>query len=321
MGVMQSNKLNDIYRNIRYSMPMNKLDPLSLDFTALRTLRLVHEFRSFSHAAESLGVTQSTVSYGIDRMRKAFGDPLFVRQGIDIVPTDRCSDIVATITPMIDEFMALSLSKDFDPAASTATVSLSCNYYERVTLLPGLMRHLRRDAPRLRVNILSSTVRGKEQLDRGESDMLIGPIKVMQGSYYRRRLLDDHYVAVMSSANLLAGSSLTKDQYLSAPSVIVTYGGTWRSRVLQDIEHDGQSLNAVMEVPSPAHIPSLLHQTDLIATVPYRIAQSYRGDVVIADTPYPAPFEIDLSWTARTHDSPLHGWVRGILARVAADQA
>lgn len=297
---------------------MTALDPLSVDFAALRILRLVYDYRSFSRAAESLGVGQSTISYGIEKLRKVFGDPLFVRQGADIVPTDRCAEIVASVAPMIDEFMALSLSKDFDPAQSTATVKLSCNYYERVTLLPGLMRKLRRSAPGVRVEILSSTVRGKDQLDRGESDMLIGPIKVMQGSYYRRRLMTDHYVCVMAPDNPLSKARLSVSDYTNAANIVVTYGGSWRSRFLQDIEHAGHRLNTVMEVPSPAHIPSLVHGTDLIATVPHRIAKAYGPDVKIVGTPFPAPFEIDLSWTARTHDSPLHSWVRSLLAQVAA---
>ncbi len=70
-------------------------DPFTLDFAALRCFRMVHALGSFSLAAESLGLSQSSVSYTIARLRDVFEDPLFVRQGGGIVPTDRCVEIVS----------------------------------------------------------------------------------------------------------------------------------------------------------------------------------------------------------------------------------
>lgn len=295
------------------------IDPLSVDFAALRTLRLAHAHGSFSRAAESLDVTQSTVSYAIDRLRKVMGDPLFVRQGGGMVPTDRCDEIVAAAARMLDEFAALSEPRAFAPAEADARVSLSCNYYERVTVIPGLMRVLRREAPGISVNILSSTVRGKEQLDRGESDLLIGPIRIAEGAYYRRTLMQDRYVCIMDPGAPLARAELPLPDYLAAPAVVVTYGGTWQSRYLKEIEAAGHVLNMVMEVPSPATLPALLRGTDLVCTVPSRVAQSFGDAVHVAEVPFPAPFDIDLTWTSRTHHSQMHRWLRGIIAGCVTD--
>ncbi|MDX5401106.1 MAG: LysR family transcriptional regulator, partial [Rhodobacterales bacterium] len=152
-------------------------DPLAVDFAALRVLRLVHDYGSFSRTAEELGVNQSSVSYTIDRLRRAFGDPLFVRQGAGIVPTDRCDDIVREAARMVDAFVALSAPRAFDPARAEATLVLSCNYYERATLVPALVRRLRAIAPGLKLGVITSTVRGREQLSRGECDVLVGPVQ------------------------------------------------------------------------------------------------------------------------------------------------
>ena len=70
---------------------------LAMDFAALRTLRLLYENRSFTETAEVLGVNQSAVSYTIEKLRRAFSDPLFFRQGGRVVPTERCGIIVATV--------------------------------------------------------------------------------------------------------------------------------------------------------------------------------------------------------------------------------
>ena len=292
-------------------------DPLAIDFAALRTLRMVHAQGSFSRAAEHLGVNQSTVSYTIDRLRRTFGDPLFVRQGPRVVPTERCEEIVGTTTPMMDEFLLLAEPREFRPAEARPTVAVSCNFYERASVLPPLMARLRRDAPGLKVTVLSSAVRGKEQLDRGEAELLIGPVIIEHNDFYRRRLIRDHYVCVVGAQNPLAGATLDIETYLAAPHVVVTYGGTWRSRYLLEIEAQSLSLNTAMEVPSPAGLAELLRETDLIATVPTVTAATFGQGVRILPCPFPSRVDIDLYWTTRTHRSPMHRWLRSQTAEVA----
>lgn len=295
-----------------------RTDPLSVDFAALQTLRMVHAQGSFSRAAEALGVNQSTVSYTIERLRRAFSDPLFVRQGGQVVPTGRCVEIVGAASRMLDEFQALSAPREFDPARAEAEVTLSCNYYERAVLLPGLIRRLRRAAPGLRLNVISSTVRGKQQLDRGESDLLIGPVEIEDSAYYTRRLLSERYVCVMDPDNPLARRPLDAERYLTAPQIVVNYGGAWRSRYLLEIEAQGLRPNIVVEVPSPAALPQMLFGTDLISTVPERVALGFGARLHRTDCPFPAPFDVDLYWNARVHHSPMFRWLRDELVAVAA---
>ena len=294
-------------------------DPLAVDFAALRVLRLVHDYGSFSRAAEMLGVNQSSVSYTVDRLRRAFGDPLFVRQGVGVVPTDRCEDIVRAAARMVDEFVALAAPRAFDPAFAAATVTISCNYYERATLVPVLVQRLRATAPGLKLRVITSTVRGREQLSRGESDLLIGPVKIDEAGFYGRRLLGDHYVCVLAHDNPLGDSPLDVARFAAAPQVVITYGGNWRSRYLVEMEAAGLAPNMALELPSPATLREILPGTDLIATVPLRSARSFGAGLRIVDCPFPAPFGIDLYWTTRTHHSPMHRWLRGLIGHIAAE--
>jgi DNA-binding transcriptional LysR family regulator len=294
-------------------------DPFAVDFAALRVLRLVHDYGSFSRTAEVLGVNQSSVSYTIDRLRRAFGDPLFVRQGAGIVPTDRCDEIVLEAARMVDAFVALSAPRVFDPARAEATIVLSCNYYERATLVPALVRRLRTAAPGLKLGIITSTVRGREQLSRGECDVLVGPVQIGDAGFFGRRVLSDHYVCVMAPDNPLGDRPLDIDAFAAAPQAVVTYGGNWRSRYLVEMEAAGLAPNMVLELPSPATLRDILTGTDLIATVPRRTALSFGSGLRIVDCPFPAPFEIDLYWTARTHHSPMHRWLRGLIGQITAE--
>ena len=295
-------------------------DPLSLDFAALRTLRLVHGYRSFSRTAETLDVNQSTVSYTIDRLRRAFGDPLFVRQGGQMVATERCEEIVASTSLMLDEMLQLAEPRAFDPGRAEAEVTISCNYYERATVLPRLMRRLRQAAPGLRLTVRTSTVEGKQHLDRGESDLVIGPVRIDGSSYFRRTLLREHSVMVMARGTPADQMPSTEAAFLAAPQVVVTYGDSWRSRFLVEIAAAGKSLNQVMSIPGPAALPELLEGTDLVATLPSRLAEHFADRVQTAPCPFRGEFEIDLTWTSRTHHAPMHIWLRDQIAQACQRQ-
>ena len=85
------------------------------------------------------------------------------------------------------------------------------------------------------------------------------------------------------------------------------------------MEAAGLAPNMVLELPSPATLRGILLGTDLNATVPRRTALSFGPGLKIVDCPFPAPFEIDLYWTARTHHSPMHRWLRGLIGQVATE--
>ena len=289
-------------------------DAYTIDFAALRTLRLVHEKGSFTAAAEALGTNQSAVSYTVDKLRRALGDPLFVRQGGGIAPTERCTTVIASAIRLLDEFETLAAPPEFDPTRARQTVTIACNYYERVLIAPHVIRRLRRDAPGLRVDLINSSAQGRLQLKRAEADLLIGPLRPDEDGFYCRNLLDDRYVCIADPDNPLCDKPLTLDSYAAARHAVVTYGGTWKSGYLQELEARRIELNTVFRLPSPAGIESIVAGTDVVSTIPRRLARTLGPAVRILDCPCPAPFEIDLVWTTRTHASPMHAWLRGVIA-------
>ncbi|WP_198030299.1 LysR family transcriptional regulator [Bradyrhizobium sp. Tv2a-2] len=280
-------------------------------------MRLVSELGSFSKAAEALGTNQSTISYTMDRLRAAFRDRLFVRQRDGIAPTPRCAEIVESAGRLLEAFEALVQPPDFDPASASGRITIVCNYYERSIILPRTIAELRRRAPRLVVEIKTARAKGVAYLKRGEADLLVGPYDVHEESLYHRNLLDDHYVCVMNRNHPLAGRTLRVDDYVKASHAVVTYGGTWRSGYLRGLDERGLSLNQVIAVPSISDLTHILPSTDLISTVPSRIAPNIAKSVVVTSCPFPEPFQIGMTWTSRTHHSAAHQWLRQLIARIA----
>ena len=292
-------------------------DPFAIDFAAIRTLRLVSELGSFSKAAAALGTNQSTISYTMDRLRAAFHDKLFVRQRGGIAPTPRCAEIVERASHLLDGFEGLVQPADFQPATASGRVTIVCNYYERSVILPRTIGEIRRRAPRLMVEIRTAGGEGLATLKRGEADLLVGPYEIHEESFYHRHLLDDHYVCVMQRSHPLAGKRLRLDDYVKASHAVVTYGGTWRSGYLKELDRRGLSLDQMLAVPSISDLTHILPGTDLISTVPSRIASHIAKSVVTTPCPLPEPFQVGMTWTSRTHHSAAHRWLRQLLAQIA----
>ncbi|WP_071673706.1 LysR family transcriptional regulator [Nioella nitratireducens] len=288
---------------------------LNIDFADLRTLRLVHEHLSFSEVAQILGVNQSAVSYTIEKLRRAFDDQLFFRQGGGVVATERCAVIATAAAGMLADLEQLAMPEAFDPAEAEHRFTIACNFYERQLILPLIMRKLRETAPNMRVDTINSISLGHLQLKRGEAELLIGPLKPEEAGFYCRNLATERYVCVMDPDNPLARKPLTLEDYLTAKHAVVLYGGGWRSGYLRALDRMGRSLDQVLSVPSPAGLNRVLAGTDLLSTVPNRIADTFGDGLHITDCPCPAPFDIDLVWTERTHRSPIHIWLRELISR------
>lgn len=75
-------------------LPMNTFDYSTLDGRLLRMFISVYEHQSVTKAADSMGVTQSTVSHGLNQLRKIVKDELFVTSGRGIAPTPKAGELI-----------------------------------------------------------------------------------------------------------------------------------------------------------------------------------------------------------------------------------
>ncbi|NVO24946.1 LysR family transcriptional regulator [Donghicola mangrovi] len=289
------------------------IDPMAVDFRALQVLVRVYRLQSFTRAAEDLEVNQSVVSYTIEKLRGVFNDPLFVREARSLITTPRCEEVVTEALDMLARFDHLASARAFDPARTAGTITIACNYYERVIIIPDVVHAIRAQAPNLKIEIVDSSYLGHDRLLRMEADLLIGPFEQLGASFYGRKLYDDRYVCMMDPAHPRAGQDLSLQDYLPLDHVYITYGGKWKSRYMAELDRLGYDLPVAIRVPSPAGIQNLIEGTHLIATIPERLSRKIGSGLHITACPVPTHIDIQLVWTARTHNAPMHKWVRELV--------
>lgn len=293
----------------------SSIDPV--DIGTLRTLVLVYDLQSFSAAAKRLDVNQSTISYAIERLRGALHDPLFVRSGNGVTATERCAALVAWARDMIGEIDGLASPAEFDPATAQGSVTISCNYHERQTLIPQFSTRLRAGAPKVRLVLLDAAGHGDVHLKQNRCDIVLGPVGVAGESFFRRHILTDHYVCLMDPANPLARGRIALSAYARAEHVFITHSGEWQPLYLEALKAREIEIEPVVSLPNHDSLERIITGTRLVATIPYHLARAMRGGLRVAALPFRVPISIDMYWSARTAKSGLHKWARGLLAEVA----
>ncbi|SEG88224.1 LysR family transcriptional regulator [Marinobacterium lutimaris] len=296
---------------------MKKLE--KLDINMFRTLVTIYERGSFTEAAHLIGINQSTASYTMKILRDSFEDPLFVRTGNKIEPTDRCHEIVEEVRDILTTLDRLASKKDFEPKEAQGRVVISCNYHERRALIPEAVRRIRREAPHIKIDLHEAAVDGKRQLLENTVDILLGPVAIIGDVFYRRNLFTDQYICLMDVDNYLADQPLSLEQFCNAKHIAVTHNGHWEALFYSVLRLQGINLAPDLSIPSHDNLGQMIRGSDLVATIPGRLANVLGDGLVTKPFPLEVPIAIDMYWTERTHFSGLHKWIRQILAEVSAE--
>lgn len=290
----------------------------NLDIHTFRILSVVYRERSFTRAAEQLNLSQSVISYAIDKLRQTFDDTLFVREGGETLATERCEAVVTYANGILMDFQTLLTSGQFDPETTTKRLVIACNYYERTLMIPHIVSALKERAPLIEIEIIDASAMGHERLLKREADLLIGPYQRQDTSLYCRTLSTDHYVCMLDPNHPLADSTMSLEQYLSLEHILITYGGRWKSRYISELETLGHRIVPAIRLPSPAGTEELVKGSRLVATMPELLARKLGKDLCIVPCPVPAPISIQLVWVSTMHRSEMSRWVRNVISEVVS---
>jgi DNA-binding transcriptional LysR family regulator len=298
---------------------MKKFDISKLDFHALQVLISVHQLGSISAAAQKFDMSQSSVSYIIERLRAAFDDPLFVRLGRAIEPTARCNEIVKGARTLVQQFEQLAVSEEFDPASAHDRFVISCNFYERSILVPPLIRRIRAAAPGVRLLLIQANVEGSKQLEDAECDLLISPLVGETSGLHVQKLFDEHYACFVDPGSRFAHDGITLEGYAQARHAVVTYTSGWRPFYFDMLDRLGITIEPTVELPSFGSIDRMVAGSDLVLTASAGLERELSPRLVRVRAPFDCRFTEYMSWTGRTHHSAAHRWLRALVEEVAEE--
>lgn len=149
----------------------------TFDLNLLRVLDALLATGSTVGAGARLGLSQPAVSAALGRLRHALGDPLFVRRGSRLEPTDFARTLALPLHETLSGIETLLAGPgQFDAARSDAAFTLAGSDFFAELLMPALGVHLARTAPGVRVQLVDLVPASYVgALDRAEVDLALIP--------------------------------------------------------------------------------------------------------------------------------------------------
>jgi DNA-binding transcriptional LysR family regulator len=297
---------------------MIEFDHLDLDGHLLQLLLAVHEEGSVTRAALRLGVTQSAVSHGLDKLRSIVGDPLFVKSGRSIAPTAMADLMVLRARRLLDELRAFSLSAGFDPTRLNGALTIAANDLQRDLLLPPLLRRLRAQARGLSLQVIPSGAPQPSLLREGPCQLAITPRPPQGDDIVQKRLFEDRYCIFHDPAQCAAPA--TEAAYLAAEHVTVVYEPRRALDIDEVLWARGLKRRFVATVPGMAALAAMLRGGPWLATAPSLLARGGLRGLACAAVPVATPtMAMYMVWHRRHHSDPVHTWLRGHLEAVVRE--
>ncbi|MFC4298684.1 LysR family transcriptional regulator [Castellaniella hirudinis] len=301
------------------------MDFHGIDLNLLVAFDALMNERNVTRAATQVGVSQPAMSAALSRLRKFFGDPLFLRSADGLLPTARARDLSEPIAHALRQIESTLVEKPpFVPEKASLTFKLGLSDYPAFVLLPSLLQALARKAPSVSLNVHAFNGRDHavDLLDAGAIDAAIGvPPTHADGRILTRPVLRDEFVTIVANEHPAAKRGMSMKHYLELPHVLVSPEGEQYGIVDQALAQQGKKRKLALTLPQMFAVPAIVAQTSMTATVMKRVALHSPVDrrLVLFPPPVALPeIVFDLIWHRRSDSHPAQLWFRGFIAEHAA---
>ena len=293
-----------------------------LDLNLLLTLDVLLDIRSVTGTAERVGVTQSAVSHRLARLRDFFGDPLLVAAGDDFVLTPRAEALRDPLRLVLTELRNVVVApSEIDPERVEQSFVLAVADLAEVSLLPPLLEHLARVAPRVSVRTRGRSMATGQALAERKIDFAVAPgegsipgvsLDQTRGVRQRRLVTDGFSVLARRDHPRLRGR-LTRKRYLAESHVLVAPQGGPGGIADVVLARQGEHRHIAAQVASFLSAPFLVQTTDYLLTCPTSLAEAMARPLGLRVFKPPIdlpPTKLFLFWHERMHHDPGHRWFR-----------
>jgi DNA-binding transcriptional LysR family regulator len=300
----------------------------AFDLNLLALFDALMQERSVTRAARRVGLSQSAMSHGLARLRRALHDPLLVRSGRTMVPTGRARQLAGGVSAAFTQLRAaLGADGGVRPAELAMQLRIMTTEYGELAALGGFVARLNREAPGVVVVVQRAPKLfdvPRAELEDGEIDYALGffdqpvPGSRLQSS----SLLTDRWVCIVRRGDR---SRLSLKSFLERSQIRIIYGvegmtlTTDGGLIGRALRRAGLRRSIAVVVPHFLTVPFLVAKTGLIGIVPQRVAIALRPAVRFDMHKLPIaipPAELRLVWHERLESDPAHRWLRQALEAV-----
>lgn len=297
------------------------MKPTKFDLNLLSVVVALDETRSVTRAAQNLGMSQPGVSTALARLRRHFGDPMFVRTSQGMRPTARGVLVAEEARGVLQRVHDKVLSgPSFVAEETTTEFRLAMPDVGEMVFLPRLMDAFRTLAPKATIRTTSYGPQELElALETGQVDIALGYFPDLKSSaFFKQRLMMHSFSCLMRTGHP-AAKRLTRALFSELEHVVVE--APTRSLELVENYLDRRNIFRKVRLRSTHYLtlPVIVASSDLVATVPTAVGRVFADlkQIVLVEPPYEIPrFPIQQHWHRRYDQDPRNRWLREQLAQL-----
>ncbi|WP_136681135.1 LysR family transcriptional regulator [Neptunomonas sp. XY-337] len=302
-----------------------------VDLNLLVYLDVLLRERNVTRAASALGITQPAMSNGLRRLRETFDDPLLVRTGDGMSPTERALTLQPQLRTILASIEQVVEPTEFDAASSSRVFRIMTSDYGESTLIPLLLAVIAEQAPDVILDVLTPSDMSFSEVEQGHVDLVINRFDEMPQAFHQATLWHDTFSCLVSTDNPIA-DAFTLENYLAGKHVWVNKTGMGASMGItpKDTNRLGWVDEALKRIGHQRNISvftrhyqsalKMAEQQHLIVTIPTRAALSQMDNpkLVVHKPPFEVPpFELKMAWSPLLQHNRAHQWLRRIALDVA----
>ena len=282
--------------------------------------------RRVTKVAENLGISQPAVSNSLAKLRKLCGDELFLRTPKGMEPTPYAEQLAESVSYALAMLHSgLNQRTSFEPSSAKRSFTIGMTDIGEIYFLPELLERLHRDAPGVSLSTVRNTaVNLRDDLESGKVDLAIGLLPNLKAGFFQRRLFTHDYVCLVRQGHRLDKRRMSLAEFSAAEHLLVVSAGTGHGKVDELLQRSGIERLIRLTVPHYVSVGHILQRSDLVATVPDRLADRLVEPFGLVKVPHPAKLPdiaINVFWHAKYHRSPASRWLRGVVFELFSDDA
>lgn len=290
-----------------------------LDLNLLVVFQHIFRERRISVVARQLSLSQPAVSNALSRLRRSFNDDLFVRTASGMQPTPRAEQLADAVNLALRHVTeALNVDSPFDAASSERRFTIAMTDVGEVYFMPVLATLLRSVAPKVQiVTVRAASIDLKTEMESGRVDLAIGALDQLSEAWYQRRLFRQPYVCMYRRGHALAGKKIALADFVAAQHLIVTSQEQPYLKINQALDKAGVLAVAHFQVPHFVAVPYIVATSDLLVTVPLKLAQraAQPFDLEYCAPPLRLPaLQTNMFWHRRYHQDAGNLWLRQLIS-------
>lgn len=302
----------------------------TFDLNLLRVLDALLATGSTTAAGHRIGLSQPAVSSALARLRHALDDPLFIRHGRNLEPTDFATGLRDPLHLLLQDAESLLSGPDrFDPSRAEGAFKISGSDFFAEMLMPHLARRVSEQAPRLRVQLVDLVPDNYiDTLDRYQVDMALIPTMPFPDWADSQRLFASTFVTIarrghprLARAGMAPGQTIPIDLFCDLQHILFSPEGKLTAMGDAALAKVGRKRNVAMTLPVFSGVYNAVAQSDMIALLPRQLAikMADRVGFDLYEAPMPiATATIRMVWHRRATRTPAHRWLREQIAELTA---